>query len=194
MKIAITGDTKGIGAALRTVLEKRGHEIVGLSRSSGYDITRITPDIIERIEPCDLFINNAQTDFAQTRLLYKIWRCWAEHPEKTIWNISTILTLAGITGPPLITLDPIEMNIYRNQKLSLEDAHNQLKFSKYGGLGPKMCLIKPGNIKTKPEKERACDVDLWAEMVVNTYEQAYKNNMLLEEISIGWLYNSTIEF
>lgn len=189
MRIAITGDTAGIGAALGRALAKRGHDIVGLSKRNGYNI-RITPKIVELIRDCDMFVNNAQVDFAQTQLLYGVWRCWQEHPEKTIWNISTMLTQCPSTTD-ITDLDPVDMNMYRNQKLALEDAHNQLKFF---GHGPKMCLIKPGNVNTHPGKTRACDVDEWADAVVNAYAGAYEQNMHLEEISIGWLPNSETRF
>ena len=37
-KIAIIGHTKGIGKAISKLYKKKGFDIVGLSRSNGYDI------------------------------------------------------------------------------------------------------------------------------------------------------------
>jgi nucleoside-diphosphate-sugar epimerase len=75
MKIAITGHTAGIGQALSTVLQQRGHEIVGLSKRNGHNIRNISK-IADLIEPCDLFVNNAQVGYAQTELLYEVWQRW----------------------------------------------------------------------------------------------------------------------
>ena len=71
MKIAITGHTAGIGQALAKQYADRGHEIVGLSKREGHNI-RVIPKIADLIEPCDVFINNAQAGYAQTELLFEI--------------------------------------------------------------------------------------------------------------------------
>ena len=60
MKIAITGHTAGIGKALTNQYVNQGHEIVGLSKREGNNIRNI-PKICDQIEPCDMFINNAQS-------------------------------------------------------------------------------------------------------------------------------------
>ena len=73
MKIAITGHSAGIGQALAKQYEARGHEIVGLSKRYGHNIKTI-PKIADHIEPCDMFINNAQSGFAQTELLFEMAR------------------------------------------------------------------------------------------------------------------------
>ena len=65
MKIAITGHTAGIGQAFANILQGRGHDIVGLSKRNGDNIRNIVK-IVEKITPCDLFINNAQAGYAQT--------------------------------------------------------------------------------------------------------------------------------
>ena len=72
MKIAITGHKKGIGEAFATQLASRGHDIVGISRSDGENIRR-TAHTASLIEPCDMFINNAISMYAQTELLFEVW-------------------------------------------------------------------------------------------------------------------------
>ena len=79
MKIAITGHTSGIGQALFNILEKRGHDMTGLSKRTGHNI-RTIPKIANLVEPCDLFINNAQVGYAQTELLYDVWQKWRNVP------------------------------------------------------------------------------------------------------------------
>ena len=125
MKIAITGHSAGIGQALAGILSARGHEIVGISRRHGHNI-RVTPKITDLIEPCDLFINNAQAGYAQTELLYAVWQRWHAQSNKHIWCISTMMT----QNPTNSTVDgqnDAATNAYRNQKIALEDACHQLQ-------------------------------------------------------------------
>lgn len=87
MKIAITGHTKGIGKAIADLYYT--DEVVGFSRSNGYDITH--PGNVARIitesADCDIFVNNAYHDFVQCDLLDGIFDIWRDNPSKTIVNI-----------------------------------------------------------------------------------------------------------
>lgn len=87
MKIAITGHTKGIGKAIADLYYT--DEVVGFSRSNGYDITH--PDNVSRIitesADCDIFVNNAYYDFVQCDLLEGMFKHWKDDPTKTIVNI-----------------------------------------------------------------------------------------------------------
>ena len=63
MKVAITGHTKGIGRAIADLYYT--DEVVGFSRSNGYDISveeSISRIITESLE-CDIFVNNAYHAF-----------------------------------------------------------------------------------------------------------------------------------
>jgi hypothetical protein len=78
MKIAITGHTKGIGRAFAELFEREGHEVVGFSKSQGWDIYQedVQAKIIEQLSDCDVFINNAYMPWAQsnlTKLAYAKW-------------------------------------------------------------------------------------------------------------------------
>ena len=90
MKIAITGHSAGIGQALAKIYTEQGHEVIGLSRRIGYNI-RSVPKVASIIEPCEMFINNAQVGFAQTELFWEVWNRWRGQ-NKTIINISTQMT------------------------------------------------------------------------------------------------------
>jgi len=87
MKIAITGHTKGIGRAIADLYYT--DEVVGFSRSNGYDIAH--PGNVARIiaesSECDIFVNNAYHDFVQCDLLDGIFEIWKDDPTKTIVNI-----------------------------------------------------------------------------------------------------------
>ena len=93
MKIAITGHTQGIGAALTEYFAEQGHEVKGFSRSNGYDIGQETDRnrIADESQDCDVFINNATHEFAQTYLLFKFHDMWAGL-DKTIINLSSHAT------------------------------------------------------------------------------------------------------
>lgn len=138
MKIAITGHSAGIGQALTKIFEAQGYEVVGLSRRNGYNI-RSLPKVAGMIEPCDIFINNAQVGFAQTELLWEVWSRW-QGQHKTIINISTQMTELEDAPKP-------EWDQYIIQKKTLELAHKQCKRKM---ARPQLLLIRPGSIATQP--------------------------------------------
>ena len=174
MKIAITGHSAGIGQALAKQYEQRGHEIVGLSKRHGDNIRNITK-IADKIEPCDMFINNAQSGYAQTELLFEMSKRWRDVEGKHIINISTMMTL----NP---TVNEANMLEYKNQKRALEDAHWELAHRQWW---PQMILVKPGEVKTGEwSSDKACDVDMWAAMVVHTLENVHPS-MKVYELSLG---------
>ncbi len=149
MKIAITGHKRGIGKEFADQLQSRGHEIVGISRSDGENIRRVV-HTASLIEPCDMFINNAISMYAQTELLFEVWHRWSEIKEAHhIWNISTKVCKwdqdKHING-----LTMRESMEYRNQKMALELAHVQLH-SQASNIT--MELIRPGSVNTQSFSE-----------------------------------------
>jgi NAD(P)-dependent dehydrogenase (short-subunit alcohol dehydrogenase family) len=70
MKIIITGHTKGIGQAICLNLALQGHKVIGVSRTTGYDLTTDVDRVVALAEGCDLFINN--TGVAQEELLERL--------------------------------------------------------------------------------------------------------------------------
>jgi len=144
MKIAITGHKRGIGNEFAKQLAQRGHDIIGISRSDGQNIRR-TAHTASIIEPCDMFINNAISFYAQTELLFEVWHRW-QHSEDVhhIWNISTKVC-EWTTDRPIQGLTMRQSMEYRNQKLALETAHAQLDNQRSN---IKMVLIRPGSVNT----------------------------------------------
>lgn len=158
-KIAITGHSAGIGQALANIYREQGHEVVGMSRRNGYNIRNI-PKLMEKIESCDIFINNAQVGFAQTELLFAVYEAWKGKIGKKIINIGTEMTLH-----PTSPLPGHDMLHYHVQKTTLDTAIKQLR-----GLHswPKLCLVKPGAVATQindSEKSHA-NVINWANQIV----------------------------
>jgi hypothetical protein len=92
MNIIITGHTKGIGKALADVFASANHTVIGVSRSNGYDISKLDSrtDIIKLAENAEVFINNAYDPVGQTALLNDIILAWHGAP-KHIINISSKL-------------------------------------------------------------------------------------------------------
>ena len=72
MKIAITGHTKGIGKAIAGLYYT--DEVVGFSRSNGYDISDISSidSIVNASLNCEVFVNNAYYGTAQVDIFEKL--------------------------------------------------------------------------------------------------------------------------
>jgi NADP-dependent 3-hydroxy acid dehydrogenase YdfG len=180
MKISITGGTAGIGQALGNEFDALGHEVLRLSRRTGHNIRAISK-IADVIETCDMFINNAQAGYAQTELLFEIARRW-KGSGKYIIVISTIMT-----QDPISVLPGLEMTEYRLQKITLEQAVQQLRHAR---LGIKYTIVRPGNIATSADKTvpPAADVDNWAKTLVQILNMAQANNLHIPDISLGPVY------
>jgi nucleoside-diphosphate-sugar epimerase len=69
MRCCITGHTKGLGKALYEHFQNKGWEVIGFSRSNGYNISDNFAEIINRALGADLFINNAYADGLQLDLM-----------------------------------------------------------------------------------------------------------------------------
>ena len=177
MKIAITGGTAGIGQALGNEYEARGHEVLRISRRTGYNI-RVTPKIADQIESCDIFINNAQAGYAQTELLFEMAQRWQDS-KKQIIVISTMMA-----QDPVSVLPGLDMDAYRVQKVALEEAVKQLR---HRCTGIDIVIVRPGNIATSIDKTvpPAADVNVWASTLVHILEMAQANGLTVPEISLG---------
>ena len=72
-KIVITGHTRGIGKAIYDKFtEVSCHEIVGLSRSNGYDIDADFDKVVAEATGAEIFINNAYRDKQQEKLFHAL--------------------------------------------------------------------------------------------------------------------------
>lgn len=175
MKIAITGHTAGIGRALAEEYTLDGHEVVGLSQREGNNI-RNTLKICDKIEPCDVFVNNAQAGYAQTELLFEMAKRWAGSGKRII-VISTQMTQEPVAFDQ-------SLDQYRIQKLSLEQAVQQLRNRQ---LGLRITLVRPGNIATSADKTvpLSADPSNWARTLLDLWDMAERNNLRIPDISLG---------
>ena len=94
-KIAVIGHTKGIGKAIAKLYKKKGYEIVGLSRSNGYDIETKQEAIMTKIADCDLIVVNAYAGRGQYELLKRIYSAFHHHYKKVAVITSTSGTPQG---------------------------------------------------------------------------------------------------
>jgi len=176
MKIAVTGHTAGIGKALSECYSQQGHQIFGFSKREGWNIRNI-PKISAAIDPCDMWVNNAQEGFAQTELLFEMARRW-QGTGKHIVVISTMMT-----QQPISSIPGLDMHLYRVQKIALEEAVRQIR---HQNLQIRLTLVRPGNIATSPDKTvpPAADVDEWADTLIKIFEVS-SPNLLISDISLG---------
>ncbi len=109
-KVFITGHTSGIGLATFELLQSEGYDVIGGSRSTGFDISAdyIDPNLLE----CDVFINNAYHYTGQLRMLEHFYAQW-KNKEKIIINI-------GSWGKDNQIGRPIERLNYNVAKKALE--------------------------------------------------------------------------
>ena len=71
-KIAVIGHTKGIGKAIANLYSRKNYEVIGLSRSNGYDIIQDQDKIMDKIEDSPLVVVNAHAGRGQLTLLKRI--------------------------------------------------------------------------------------------------------------------------
>jgi NADP-dependent 3-hydroxy acid dehydrogenase YdfG len=142
VKVAVTGHTSGIGLAIADAFRARGDEIVGLSRSTGYDLAGDRGKIVAAAARCDVFVNNRHqyNDDTQIQLLFALVEAW-KGQDKTIVNLGS--RAGSLLGQP----DPL--SVY---KQALDAACQQL-FNRQDQR-PRVVNIRPGWVDTESVKDR----------------------------------------
>ena len=120
IKYAITGHTRGIG---RRTYERLSPDIIGFSKSTGYDINKYIDRqrIIAESFDCDVFINNATEGFAQTYMLLDLVNAWGDNPNKTIINVGSRVAEIDVLPEHLKHL-----RYYQAEKLSIKHCSQRL--------------------------------------------------------------------
>jgi hypothetical protein len=161
MRFAITGHTQGIGKGL---YDRVGG--VGISRSTGYDITY--PSDYKRIraacEGCSVFINNAYAGFGQSHLLLYLFREWY-NTDKIIINVGSRIADDGIR----LGLDHLNMLEYWMHKQSLRstaeylagiDTKLRVRYVSFGYVGTEKILAKYPDLTDYISVDAAVDLIL----------------------------------
>ena len=164
MIIGITGHTAGVGKAIYDKLITL-YNVIGFSRRNGYNVQ--SPNkIIEKLENCDIFINNVYYETTQSDLILKLFDKWKDL-EKTIINInSSSIHQSGAWSPQYVAnkkhLNNITQSLidkYPNKKcriinlnLGTLDSHknfndfNKIECNKVAEI-VEWCLNQPHNIE-----------------------------------------------
>lgn len=141
MKYAITGHTNGIG---KKIFERLYPNILGFSRSNGYDIDKIEDRkrIIDESIDCDIFINNAHSGFGQTYLFLELLSEWQNKEDKTIINVGS--RIAEINLPS----NYYHLFQYQAEKIILKEMSKKviskcsIKYTWFGYVGTEKILKK----------------------------------------------------
>lgn len=137
MKVAITGHTRGIGAALANKFQSFGYEINGYSISQGCNIgdAEHRTRLIENAYDADIFVNNAFHPTGQIELLREFN---ATYPDKAIINISS----KGALVDTSLVKNP-QLQMYNTIKQNLNSVANQLMLN-----GTRILNVLPGVVDT----------------------------------------------
>lgn len=124
MKIVITGSTSPMGKAVYEHYSK-AHECLGVSKSTGYDLTKIEDQdrLVSEVLARDIFLNIAHVGRTQSTLLMKLKQRWS--PESPLKKVITIGSLA--TKVPKKLLDQVGIDKqYLRDKHHIDAVHNSL--------------------------------------------------------------------
>jgi NADP-dependent 3-hydroxy acid dehydrogenase YdfG len=143
VRVAVTGHTGGIGLAIAEAFRARGHEVLGLSRSTGYDLAE-PGRIVEAAAGCDLLVNNRHqyNDDSQLQVLFQMAERWRGQ-DKTIVNLGSRAGECYILG---------RQDEYAVYKHALDAACQQL--SNRSDQRPRVVNIRPGWVDTDSVKGR----------------------------------------
>jgi len=143
MKVAVTGHTSGIGQGLYQYFEAQGHEVLGFSTHNGYTLPEAEDQVLEQIQHCDIFVNNALPIASQISLLKKLWPSWEDADKKiiVIGSIASRLQCAARSG----------LEDYQREKKELDAVCNTLRYFDPEMIQGKPCsliAIHPGFVDT----------------------------------------------
>lgn len=147
-RVAITGHTKGIGEQLWNRLEDRGIQLKGFSKSTGYNLQRVSTckKVVQEVVDwnADVFINNAYVPDNQVRLLYLLYEHWQHKPR-------LIVNLSATSSDSITNFSQMGYNEnwtpYVSDKARLDFASLQLA-NMYKKGKCRVSLVKPGFVDT----------------------------------------------
>lgn len=172
-RVAITGHTKGIGQQLWNRLEDRGIQLKGFSKSTGYNLQRVSTckKVVQEVVDwnADVFINNAYVPDNQVRLLYLLYEHWQNKPR-------LIVNLSATSSDSITNFSQMGYNEnwtpYVSDKARLDFASLQLA-NMYKKGKCRVSLVKPGFVDTDSTamfKEFAEDYMMTADSVAEQLE------------------------
>jgi len=129
LKYALTGHTKGFGFYIAKELSN----FIGFSRTTGYDITKVSDRnrIINQSVDCEVFINNTCSGDAQTRLLIDLYNVW-HNTNKTIVNIGSDITKIDLKNTPQFLHEQLNKNMLMHTSNILQNGILRIKYISWG--------------------------------------------------------------
>jgi len=95
-KIAVIGHSRGIGKAICDLYRKKKYNVIGMSKSNGFDLVHDQEKILEEMQDCSLVVLNAHSDRGQLTLLKKIY---GRHSFDKM-KVAVITSTSGIEEEP----------------------------------------------------------------------------------------------
>lgn len=152
MKIIVTGHTIGLGKHIFDFYQNQGCNVTGISRSTGFDLRDWSKMqlVLDLADHYDVIFSNAKPDFFQAVFLYEFARRQ---------NFDTKIVSIGsqIINVDIGTNVDVGINLYKTQKLALQNAHQQLTV-KFPNL--KSILVHPGHLYDNDGTLYA-DISMW---------------------------------
>lgn len=133
MKITITGHTSGLGQEIYNHFVNQDYEVLGMSRSNGYDISKDDgfDRVVNQAKQSDIFFNNVYLGLRQAEFI------------KNLYEFTTIITSGSMAA------ELPDYNQYSNDKFEVEKVHKRfVKFSPYPMLLLKMGYLENWNSKS----------------------------------------------
>lgn len=181
MKIILTGHTSPMGSVLFDYYKSKA-EVVGISRSTGYDLTEQSTlnQVAELVLDSDVFINLANVGVSQIQLLNIIDKKYTK--ENKIKSIITVGTLATQLDPKLLAQAKAHEQYIKN-KQQLDAVHKVLANRNPFGDQIKYTLLRVLNFGPKTgdrQGEPTCD----AEDMIRTFEYILNEPMYIGLIDL----------
>lgn len=182
MRILITGHTYGLGKAIWDSLVNE-HELVGISRSTGYDLSNHNTvlKVINMSIDFDHVLNVCKVDPAQTDILLGVHQFWDERKKG-----GKIISIGGLTESfswNMIRMAPVHQTSYIGAKHNLAKAHFDLATIHPYRAQPQSVLIRPLNIGSK-DQERSSEPYLLESEVVEVVRFALEKDYYLSTIDL----------
>ena len=141
MRVAITGHTSGIGQGLYNYFQERGYPVQGFDQTNGFVLPEAENRVLEQIEDCDIFINNALPVASQISLLKQLWPKWKNTDKK-------IIVLGSIASQ----MESVQAGVedYRQEKNELARVCKSLQYGEWPNPYSRCSLmvIHPGFVAT----------------------------------------------
>lgn len=177
MKVIITGHTKGIGREFFKYFSKNNYDVIGVSKSTGYDITdeSIRQEILKLSQDADIFVNNAfvNNDYSQFIMLTQIYEQWAGK-DKIIINLSSFRASYFV--------EDFEFPKYYEIKKKINDYCIE---KQWHSRRPYLINLRPGKVDTErniDENQKKMNV----EDVITVIDFILANKNKFHVLDIGW--------